>query len=282
MINKPNAHLYVILKNRARATFSYAVATQHLTLQHRVKMIIYNFVLKNLAISNLIKKGQQSKRGITYIQERLKLAINKRAAKREMLVLLWDKLLSDQTKICHGDYDALGFLNEMYGIPNDVKQAVLKYYVNQCTKLHTIAFFQWRLKFSSEGAQAEELKEMIKYRIQHFYDVVYDDQQLSEEQKFASELPAGFLAKPGMIGAKPAMWKIHRFVQVDVNEPYPEEHDDQTDIATEEAWGPSAVETDVYPPGRAGCANSSPVCLYMPRNELLLKLMRACIGIKNE
>lgn len=85
-----------------------------------------------------------------------------------------------------------------------------------------------------------------------------------------------------MIDPEPAMWKVHRFVQIDVNEPYPEEHDDQTDIAADEASGPSNVETDVYPPGRVGCADFGPRCMYVPRNELLLKLMRACIGIKNE
>ena len=47
-----------------------------------------------------------------------------------MVGLLWDKLLIDQTKICHGNYDALEFLNELYRIPSEVKKAVLKYYIN--------------------------------------------------------------------------------------------------------------------------------------------------------
>lgn len=92
-----------------------------------------------------------------------------------MVALFWDKLLIDQTKICHGNYEALEFINEIYRIPNEVKNAVLKYYINKCTKLHTIAFFQWRLKFLKNNARIEQLKEMIKYRIQHFYDIVYDD-----------------------------------------------------------------------------------------------------------
>ena len=42
-------------------------------------------------------------------------------------------------------------------------------YVNKCRELYQIAFFQWRLKNKTKHTNIEEVKELIKDRINYTY-----------------------------------------------------------------------------------------------------------------
>ena len=55
-------------------------------------------------------------------------------------------------------------------MPDEVKEAVCKYYINQCIQLGAIAFLQWRLSFPSTlNFKQHELEEIILGRISSFF-----------------------------------------------------------------------------------------------------------------
>ena len=55
-------------------------------------------------------------------------------------------------------------------IPLDIKKAVAKYFVIQCSHLSAIAFLQWRLKYPKESVyrSSSELEELIHHKINKF------------------------------------------------------------------------------------------------------------------
>jgi len=55
-------------------------------------------------------------------------------------------------------------------VPNEVKEAVCKYYIDQCIQLGAIAFLQWRLTYPSRlNFKQHELVEIILGRISSFF-----------------------------------------------------------------------------------------------------------------
>lgn len=79
-----------------------------------------------------------------------------------------------QKAITMRDEVGQGLIRKMIVVPREVRDSVLLNYVNKCRARHTIAFFQWRLRFpSSIRHNHERLKAIINVRLRKF---VADDE----------------------------------------------------------------------------------------------------------
>lgn len=67
-----------------------------------------------------------------------------------------------------------GLIGKMIGVPREVRDSVLLNYVNKCRARHTIAFFQWRLRFPSSIRHNHEQLKGIIYKLLHKF--VADDE----------------------------------------------------------------------------------------------------------
>ena len=109
--------------------------------------------------------------------------------------------------------------------------------------------------------------------------------EISEETKDNSIIAKDFLTenKYNIIDHLMANYLINRFFTVGFADPYPD--DDKfiigsVDDAPDYLVIPSKVEDKVYPDSRYVEGNS-PNCIYLPNKEIMLKLMRACIKVKD-
>ena len=150
-----------------------------------------------------------------------------------------------------------------------------------CRILHAIAFLQWRLKFPNEVRHdREELTEVIQGRINHLMAELVSEEEISELTKENSVIAKNFLVKYKMIDEK-KVFNINSFSTVGWSDPYPNDDkyitgsvDDDDDITL-----PVKVDDWVYPESRY-IKGFSPYVIYIPKKEIMLKMMRACIEIK--
>lgn len=84
----------------------------------------------------------------------------------------WDKLYGKLMNKAGSlnDQPTKDILGKIAAVPEDVKEAACKYYVDHCIQLGAIAFLQWRLAFpSSINFKQHELEEIILSRISAFF-----------------------------------------------------------------------------------------------------------------
>jgi len=92
-----------------------------------------------------------------------------------------------------------------------------------------------------------------------------------------------FLKKYNLIVKKPRDFLINRFFSIGITDPYP---DDDLNIIGSRDDGedtlplPEKVEDYVYPDSRY-IMGKSPYCIYIPNKEIMFKMMRACIKVKD-
>jgi len=147
--------------------------------------------------------------------------------------------------------------------------------------LHAIAFLQWRLKYPNTVRHDEqELTEVIMGRINHLMAELVSEEEISEVTKENSVIAKNFLIKYKMIGEK-NVFNINSFSTVAWSDPFPNDDklitgslDDGDDIKL-----PEKVDDWVYPESRY-IKGFSPYVIYIPKKEIMLKMMRACIEVK--
>ena len=105
------------------------------------------------------------------------------------------------------------------------------------------------------------------------------------ETKKSSIIAKDFLTmkKYNMIDTRMANFMINRFFTVGFADPYPD--DDKfiigsVDDKPDDLEPPTHIDERVYPDSRYTPGNS-PFCIYLPNSEIFLKLMRACIKVKD-
>ena len=87
-----------------------------------------------------------------------------RYSKVTILITYWNKIINQigNFNIEHKNQKASDLLKLLFQIPEEVRSQVLLAYLEQCRKLHKIAFCQWRVKFPSKVKMVkEELDELI-------------------------------------------------------------------------------------------------------------------------
>ena len=112
-----------------------------------------------------------------------------------------------------------------------------------------------------------------------------EEATISEETKESSVIAKDFLTlkKYKMIDTRMANFLINRFFTVGFADPYPDDDKNITGSVDDKPDGlepPSQINERVYPDSRYTPGNS-PFCIYLPNSEIMLKLMRACIKVKD-
>lgn len=69
----------------------------------------------------------------------------------------------------NNDHEANEMLRYIALVPIDTKIRIFKFYVRKCRDLHSVAFFQWRMKYPSKiRFDKEEIEECIEKRLKYF------------------------------------------------------------------------------------------------------------------
>ena len=162
-------------------------------------------------------------------------------------------------------------------------------YVNKCRELYQIAFFQWRKMYPTDKIYHEdEVIELINDRMEYTFmrnkDMMEDENRLkiSQMTQHNSKLPKDFyftyfaslfLNKEEIVDCS---YNITSFEQLGWKDPYPNEN------RIKAKWkNPEKIDDLVYKKARFQ-NNFIPQVVYVPRKDIMFKIMRACIEVKSE
>lgn len=101
-----------------------------------------------------------------------------------------------------------------------------------------------------------------------------DNQLANKETQFYAKLPTDFYEKYEIYDFVPKPWNIISFIQIGMCDPFPTEPHIK--------YLPIEKASDLaYMPARYVKENSPP-CIYIPSPEIMFKLMRACVVVKDK
>ena len=110
--------------------------------------------------------------------------------------------------------------------------------------------------------------------------MISQNKTISAETAAQSTLPKGFLQKYKIIASDPCSWKINSFEQIGIHDPFPLENpSDQQDMPENFQSVRESSQEEVYDSDRMNSQFGSPAMIYIPRKELMIKMMRACIAV---
>ena len=147
-------------------------------------------------------------------------------------------------------------------VPEEVQRAVLKEYLRKCSELHNIAFFQWRLKYPNEVRHDPiEIEKIISTRIRLLPN--------NCAPLLPPSMPAHFFQKYSMYlhDKNLSSFNIVSLDQIGMPDPFKKE------------WIEAQFPLDGYSEDRY-VEGESPSVVYIPSKQIMIKLMRACIGVK--
>lgn len=130
----------------------------------------------------------------------------------------------------------------------------------------------------------DDLKELISARIDQFQKrLAHVEGWLpTEETREAAALPENFLEAYEMDQERPQNHFINTFAQLGMPDPFPEEvYAFHANVPGLDAAAKHYSDL-VYEDFKMNREDSSPLCLYIPRKEIMLKLIRACICCKSD
>lgn len=115
---------------------------------------------------------------VNFMQRRMRDKCATIDAKKDVMMLAWDKYVYiwGRKAVMYKDEGMKHILESLKTVKPQIVRFLLQEYVKQCKKRHAIAFFQWRVYFSTArkendaGCQLskEEVLEIMQERIQHF------------------------------------------------------------------------------------------------------------------
>ena len=178
----------------------------------------------------------------------------------------------------------------MMGVKPEVKRHIFLAYINRCRELHAIAFLQWRKKYQKEVKN--------KYESITFTDADFDELLLTsinilnhEDNMKLYQRP---LPKTTEMGAvNPQFYKnfesmlnhrkyesyyINQFWDLGWADPFPEDDKVGGMPDTADLSLPTKPDDLVYEECRY-VEKYSPYCIYIPKKDLMIKLMRSCLGV---
>lgn len=125
------------------------------------------------------------------------------------------------------------------------------------------------------------LEELILARINDLVKQLNPNNKVSKQTDQKAKLTPRFLKDNGLISVQ-RPFLVNCFPQIGIEDPFP--NDDLTVIGSvdDDDCKIAQKHTDlIYDAGRYQ-DEFSPLCIYIPRKELMLKMMRACIDVKLE
>ena len=125
----------------------------------------------------------------------------------------------------------------------------------------------------------------IMGRINRFNRILasMDKSFISQETEENSMIAKDFLIRYNIVDNRCLSFLIQRFITVSFPDPYPQDDINilgSVDDTPDDLKLPENPEDRVYPDSRYH-AHESPFCIYIPCREVMLKLMRACIKVKD-
>ena len=106
---------------------------------------------------------------------------------------------------------------------------------------------------------------------------------ISEETEENSRIAKDFLIKYNIVDNRQLSFLIQRFITVSFPDPYPQDDINilgSVDDTPDDLRLPETPDDRVYPDTRYK-KEDSPYCIYIPCREVMLKLMRACVKVKD-
>jgi hypothetical protein len=171
-------------------------------------------------------------------------------------------------------------------VPKPVQQELFKQWVASCRTLYNIAFLQWRyrqprkIEVGPDGSHTRMLEESILKRIVKLTQELVSEEKINEETKENSKIPEDFLVKYKIVEDMKSFF-INGFQTVGWSDPFPD--DDQFITGScddgDNLILPEKIDDWVYPEIRLSY-DASPYQIYIPKKEIMLKMMRACIAVK--
>jgi hypothetical protein len=223
------------------------------------------------------------------IQLRLRQQMAVKYSKVDVLLNYWDKVVGSIIKdnIKFKDKKAGNLAIKISSVPPQIKREVLKSYINRCKVRYNIAFMQWRYLHPNEENvyyDKEALEDIIMARIGLMESSIQEGQRVTKQTEEMAEINTDFLIKFGFDDPADDMkdFMINSFRQVGMSDPFPD--DDQfiegslDDVDPELYKVPQSPDELVYPAYRY-VKGRCPYCIYIPRKEIMLKIMRACVGV---
>lgn len=151
-----------LYEKRIRSCFTmFTVATQD-DMLIKIKNKLKAFLLKRLGDLIYYEQVRKFKFQMNYIQKRFKENVrDKGEYKITILNFKWEQIRTQIVKRLNNTEKII----KVNTIPLDVRLACLKEYVQGCRILHSVAFFQWRVKFEKSPKSQDSLEELLKGRM---------------------------------------------------------------------------------------------------------------------
>jgi hypothetical protein len=143
-----------------------------------------------------------------------------------------------------------------------------------------IAFFQWRLKYPNKVRHdPRELEEIIVGRIRHITEEILTDEYVSEETIANSQIGRYFLLQNKFVDAYKPFF-INSFSIIGWSDPFPND-DNLIKGSLDDGDGMSMPKyfTDLVYSESRYIEGFSPYCIYIPKKEIMIKMMRASIAV---
>ena len=144
-----------------------------------------------------------------------------------------------------------------------------------------IAYFQWRLKYPSKlRHDPKELEDIIIGRIGHLTTEILTDETVSDETIANSQIGRNFLYQNRFVDAYKPFF-INSFSIIGWSDPFPND-DEFIKGSLDDGDGMSMPKyfTDLVYNESRYIEGFSPYCIYIPKKEIMVKIMRACIAVK--
>ena len=151
---------------------------------------------------------------------------------------------------------------------------MLKKFAMRAQEKHSIAFFQWRGLHRGHLTCCEELREVISDRIDNVLSSIDITSKVSKQTAKEGALSFQTEKDIGVSKVKVVPWLINSFWNIGWPDPFPDEHSsiDQEFLKNKEDL--------VYAPSRY-VAEHSPIVIYLPNKSVMVKIMRACLGVND-
>jgi hypothetical protein len=157
-------------------------------------------------------------------------------------------------------------------INKDCKDWLLRKYIERCTEKHALAFFQWRARERRQQASLSELQETMGSLQRKVLGSIDLSRSVSAKTVTEAKVPAGLARRLKLDKPEYQPYFVNTFGGLAWPDPFP----DKT----------SSVEPEllhdrqdlVYPPSRYR-NEASPAMLFLPSKQMILKMMRACMGV---
>ena len=167
-------------------------------------------------------------------------------------------------------------MKKILKVPPYIKRLVLTQYVMQCRELYQIAFFQWRKMYPSKCIfDLEQIEEILEFRIGYTFKPEKKENGIPNTQTLKDSEPSlYYITKYDMLDLRDVHYKINTFSQINFPDPFPKENTFKS-----KRGPPKDMEDQVYLPE---CFRGweTPFCYYLPRKEMMFKLMRGCINVE--